>query len=64
MLKYVLAYGATAIAFCALDFAWLTMSYVQFIGVTTPTALRIHATKGNVRRLFTFVGMVCRLERK
>lgn len=30
MLKYVLAYGATAIAFCALDFAWLTMVAPKF----------------------------------
>lgn len=30
MLKYVLAYGATAIAFCALDFAWLTVVAPKF----------------------------------
>ena len=30
MLKYVLAYGATAIAFCALDFAWLTVVTPKF----------------------------------
>ena len=30
MLKYVLAYGATALAFCALDFAWLTVVAPKF----------------------------------
>lgn len=30
MLKYVLAYGATAVAFCALDFAWLTLVAPKF----------------------------------
>ncbi|MEC5218165.1 putative membrane protein [Actimicrobium sp. GrIS 1.19] len=30
MLKYVLAYAATAIAFCALDFAWLTLVAPKF----------------------------------
>lgn len=30
MLKYVLAYLATAVAFCALDFAWLTVVAPKF----------------------------------
>lgn len=30
MLKYVFAYGATAIAFCVLDFAWLTIVAPKF----------------------------------
>jgi uncharacterized membrane protein len=30
MLKYVLAYVATAVAFCALDFAWLTLVAPKF----------------------------------
>ena len=30
MLKYVLAYVATALAFCALDFAWLTIVAPKF----------------------------------
>lgn len=30
MLKYLLAYGATALAFCVLDFTWLTIVAPKF----------------------------------